>query len=261
LRPLLDNRVVIVAGVGPGLGVALVRRCATHGARVVAAARTGERLEAVVREVEAQDGRALGFTADLTDASDCAGLIEAALHHFGTIDALIFNAFQQPPFELVEEQTVDVVRSSFEINVFAALTLSQLAIPTMRARGSGAILFVNSAILRQTRPGFGAYKMAKHALLGLSRNLALEVGPAGIRVNSIAPSYIWGESVEQSLRSAAEARAITLEDMKAEVCSAIPRQRFTDPDEIADAAAFLVSDLARAVTGQCLDVNGGEFCH
>lgn len=118
---------------------------------------------------------------------------------------------------------------------------------------------VNSAILRHCRPAFGAYKMAKHALLGLARNLATEVGPCGIRVNSVAPGYIWANSVREYFELLAGQRGISPQEVYDEVAATHALARIPDADEISEAVVFLASDMARAITGQCLDVNAGEY--
>ena len=120
---------------------------------------------------------------------------------------------------------------------------------------------INSAVLRHSRRTFGAYKMSKSSLLALAQSLATELGPGGIRVNSVAPGYIWADNLKWYFAHLAKQRGITPEDVYAETAKAIDLRKLPEPDEIADAVVFLTSHLARAITGVCLDVNCGEYHH
>ena len=120
---------------------------------------------------------------------------------------------------------------------------------------------INSAVLRHSRRTFGAYKIAKSALLSLSQSLASELGPDGVRVNTVAPGYIWGPNLQWYFAYLAKERGTTPEEVYAETASTIDLRKLPEPDEIADAVVFLASPMARAITGQCLDVNGGEYHH
>ena len=256
---LLADRVVVVSGVGPGLGRSLALGAAREGARVVLVARNEDRLRAVADEIAAGGGEALVAPADITDEAACASVIDRAVDHWGRVDGLANNAFQQPPFESLEEQPLDTIRAGFEINLLAHLSLTRAAAPVMRANGGGAVLMTLSSVLRKPRPLFGAYKMAKHALLGMARALAVELGPDGIRVNSIAPGYIYDDPVKFYFQILADQQGRTAAEVEADITAEHALHHIPTPDEIADAGLFLLSDHARAVTGQCLDVNGGEF--
>jgi len=258
---LLKGRVVLVSGIGPGLGRSNALACASQGADLVLAARTKDRLESVAKEVEALGRSALCVSTDIAQDGDCAALITKTIDHFGRLDVLINNAFTMPPFELLVEQSLDVIRKTFEVNLFAALRLSREAAPHLEKSPGGSIVMINSSVMRRARPTFGAYKMAKHALLGLAQSLACELGPRGIRVNTIAPGFI-GQAAANGLAAIQSSQTgDPAEKIKAEIVESHMLRRIPEPDDIADAVVFLASDLSRAVTGQCLDVNAGEFTH
>ena len=120
---------------------------------------------------------------------------------------------------------------------------------------------ISSMVVRHSRLTFGPYKMAKAALLALAQSLATELGPQGIRVNSVAPGYIWAGSVKWYFGELAKQRGVTRQQIYDETAASTDLRRLPEPDEVADAVLFLASDLARAITGQCLDVNCGEFHH
>jgi len=258
---LLEGKVAIVSGIGPGLGRSIAMACAREGADVVLAARTPARLDEVRGEIEGLGRRALSVPTDIAEDADCKALADAAMEAFGRIDALFNNAFVMPPFQSLVDQPIDTIRKSFEVNLYGALRTCQAVIPHMAKSGGGSIVMTNSSVLRKGRPAFGAYKMAKHALLGMARNLAVEVGPMGVRVNSIAPGFIGARAADLLSQIEAPGRGVPAEQIKAEILESHMLRRIPEPDDIADVAIFLASDLARAVTGQCVDVNAGEFTH
>jgi NAD(P)-dependent dehydrogenase (short-subunit alcohol dehydrogenase family) len=158
------------------------------------------------------------------------------------------------------ETDLDGIRAGFETNVLAALRLTRLLTPALAA-GRGSVVMINSAVLRHSRRTFGAYKMAKAALLALAQSLSSELGPQGIRVNTIAPGYIWADNLKWYFKHLARERGVAPQDIYDEMASTIDLRKLPEPEEIADTVVFMASDMARAVTGQCLDVNGGEYHH
>ena len=257
---LLENEVVVISGVGPGLGRSLALRCAAAGADVVLAARTGSRLTEVAKEVAQLGRRAMTVETDITDDAACRRLIDRTLESFGRVGGLVNNAFAIPPLTDLAKVDLDAVRAAFETNVLAALRLTRLFAPALAEHG-GSVVMINSAVLRHSRRAFGAYKMSKAALLALAQNLSTELGPLGVRVNTVAPGYIWADSLKLYFDYLAGERGVSAQDVYDETAATIDLRRLPEPDEIADAVVFMLSRLARAVTGQCLDVNGGEWHH
>ncbi|ACY98303.1 MULTISPECIES: SDR family oxidoreductase [Thermomonospora] len=257
---LLQGRVVVISGVGPGLGRGLALQCAKAGADVVLAARTEKRLVRVAEEVAALGRRALPVPTDITDEDSCRNLAKVALERYGRVDGLVNNAFAIPP--LTDLTTVDLaaVRAGFETNVLGALRLTRLLVPAL-SETRGSVVMINSAVLRHSRRTFGAYKMAKASLLALAQSLATELGPRGVRVNTVAPGYIWADNLKWYFNHLAEKRGVSPQQIYDETAATLDLRKLPEPDEIADAVVFMLSPLARAVTGQCLDVNGGEWHH
>jgi len=257
---LLADKVVLVAGVGPGLGQAVAVRAAQAGADVVLAARTESYLAEVAGKVTAAGRRALVVPTDLTDEAAVQRLADAAVAEFGRVDTLVNNAFAMPPMRSLGKVELDDLRDSFEINVLAALRLTRLLTPALVAAG-GSVVMINSAVLRHSRRPFGPYKLAKAGLLAVAQNLAGELGPQGVRVNSVAPGWIWADSLRLWFDYLAAKRGVPAQEIYDETAAGTDLRRLPEPDEVADAVLFLASDLARAITGQCLDVNCGEFHH
>jgi NAD(P)-dependent dehydrogenase (short-subunit alcohol dehydrogenase family) len=257
---MLRDKVVVVAGVGPGLGRSIALASAREGADVVLAARTAARLDDVAKEVTALGRRALAVPTDLSDADATERLAQAARDAFGQVDALVYNALAMPPIKELGVVPLDAISTSFDANVVAALRLTRQFTPLL-AETKGSVVMINSMVVRFSQRTMGPYKLAKAALLAMAQSLATELGPQGIRVNSVAPGHIWGDSLKWYFGYLAKKRGVTVEEIYAETAAPVDLGRLPEPDEIADAVVFLASPMARAITGQCLDVNCGEYHH
>jgi NAD(P)-dependent dehydrogenase (short-subunit alcohol dehydrogenase family) len=261
---LLEGRVAIVSGVGPGVGEAIAETLAAHGAAVALAARSGDRLEAVKGRIEAAGGRALAHPTDVTDAGQVAALVAATTEAFGRLDVLVSNAVAYAPYHRIEESPVEEWRPVLEVNLLGTITACQTAIPAMRASGGGSIVVVSSQVARTHYAGMkpqGAYAASKGALLVTAMHLAGEVGVDGIRVNSVVPGWIWGPRVQERFEREARERGVSADAVYAEMAERMALHRLPRPEDIANAVLFFASDLSGAVTGQSLDVNGGEYFH
>ena len=257
---VLTDKVVLVCGVGPDLGRALAMQSARAGADVVLAARNEERLRTIAAEISALGRRALPVVSNVAEASDQQALVDEAIGEFGRVDVLMNSAFVQPPQEALLDVDLDQMRGWTDVNVLASLGLVQkLAKSLVDVRGS--VVLINSVVLRNRALGFGAYRMHKFALLAAARSLSMELGPQGVRVNSVAPGYIWSKKVEGHFVRRAEQSGLTPAEMYDQVAAGVDLRRFPTPDEIADTAVFLGSNLASGITGQCIDVTCGEAHH
>ncbi|MFF4769972.1 SDR family oxidoreductase [Streptomyces sp. NPDC001255] len=255
---MLSDKVMLVSGTGPGLGREIAVRGAAAGADVVLAARTEKVLRSVAAEVEALGRRALVVPADILDPDACRGLTERALEAFGRVDVFVSNAFVPPAMGDLTTMDVDAVRASLETDALAALRLVQLLTPTLTEH-AGSVVMVSSAVVHHSRPGFGAYKASKSALRSLAGSLATELGPRGVRVNTVVPNYIWTEGLKGWFAVQAAERGVAVEDVYAETAAPFDLRRLPEPGDVANAVLWLASDLARAVTGQSLNVDAGEF--
>jgi NAD(P)-dependent dehydrogenase (short-subunit alcohol dehydrogenase family) len=257
---LLQDKVVIVSGIGPGLGRSIAIRSAEQGADVVLAARTESRLEEVADEVTALGRRALAVPTDVSDPAAAERLVAATLDAFGRADALVHNALAMPPIKDLGVVDLDAVRISFDTNVLAALRLTRLFTPAL-IESAGSVTMINSMVVRFSQRTMGPYKMTKAALLAVAQSLASELGPLGVRVNSVAPGHIWGDSLQWYFGYLAKKRGVEPQEVYDETAANTDLRRLPLPDEIADAVVFLSSPMARAITGQCIDVNCGEYHH
>ena len=256
--PLLENKVVVISGVGPALGTTLARRCAESGADVVLAARTVERLEDVAKQITDLGRRALSVGTDITDDAQVANLVDETLETYGRVDVLINNAFRVPSMKPFANTTFEHMKDAIELTVFGALRMVQAFTPAL-AESKGSVVNVNSMVVRHSQAKYGAYKMAKSALLAMSQTLATELGDQGIRVNSVLPGYIWGGTLESYFTHQAGKYGTTVEEIYKATAAASDLKRLPTEDEVASAILFMASVLSSGITGQALDVNCGEF--
>lgn len=256
---LLDGRVCVVAGVGPGLGRQIAVLAARHGADLVLASRREAVLKEVAGEVESLGRRALVVPTDMTDLEQCRRLADATLEAYGRVDTLVNNAYTEDAFKSFRKVDLDDWRRIVDVNVFGPLQVTQSFTPAMVEQQGGSIVFVNSMIVRkQPSHPEGGYAVSKGALFTAARVLASELARYRIRVNSVLPGWMWGPQVEAFVRWQAERRNVPEEEIVAEITRDIPLGTIPTDAEVAGAVVFLASDLAAAVTGQAIDANGGE---
>ena len=255
---MLENKVVVISGVGPALGTTLARRCAEAGADLVLAARTAERLEEVATIVTGLGRKALTVTTDITDDAQVDNLVERSMQEYGQVDVLINNAFRVPSMKPLADTTFEHIREAIELTVLGALRLTQGFTPAL-SEVKGSVVNVNSMVIRHSQPKYGAYKMAKAALLAMSQSLATELGPLGIRVNSVAPGYIWGGTLKSYFSHQAGKYGTSVEQIYDAAAAASDLKRLPTEDEVASAILFMASDLSSGITGATLDVNCGEY--
>jgi NAD(P)-dependent dehydrogenase (short-subunit alcohol dehydrogenase family) len=260
MAAMLENKVVVISGVGPALGTTLARRCAEAGADLVLAARTAERLTEVADQVSALGRRALAVSTDITDDEQVANLITRSLEEYGKVDVLINNAFRVPSMKPLADTTFAHIRDAIELTVLGALRISQGFTPAL-AESKGSVVNVNSMVIRHSQPKYGAYKMAKAALLAMSHSLSTELGAQGIRVNTVAPGYIWGGTLQSYFTHQAGKFGTTVDEIYNAAAAGSDLKRLPTEDEVASAILFLASDLASGITGATLDVNCGEYKH
>jgi NAD(P)-dependent dehydrogenase (short-subunit alcohol dehydrogenase family) len=256
--PLLQDKVIVVSGVGPGLGRALGEQAALMGADLVLVSRTERRLEKMAAVVREHGRRALVVPTDITDEDSRRRLVDATLEEFGRVDCLINNAFGIPPMDPISTLELEGLRAAQETNVFAPLRLSSLFADSL-AESQGSIIMLNSCVIYSSQPEYSGYKLSKGTLEHLASSLATELGPRGIRVNSVAPSYIYEDVNKAYFDWIAQESGRTHEEVYAEKAEPTDLKRLATPDEVANAALFLASDLASAVTGVMLNVDCGEF--
>ena len=241
------DKVVIVTGGGTGIGAGIALRFAQAGASVVVNYLTSESgAEFVIKEIHGMGCEALAVQADVSKAEAVEGLVEKTLNSFERIDVLINNAGIYPLNTLVD-MTVEQWDQVVDANLRSAFLCTQAAAKQMIAQGEGgAIVNITSIEAENPAPMHAHYNAAKAGVLMLTKSVANELGPHGIRVNAVAPGLIWKEGIEQEWPDGVQ-----------RWLKATPLGRLGRPDDVADACLFLASSAARWITGASLLVDGG----
>ena len=256
---VFDGKVAIITGIGSGMGRSIALKFASEGANVVLGARREAVLQDVAADVRAVGPEPLVCPVDLGSEESCNHLVACTLERFGGVDLFVQNGHNQGDWLPAMESTPQVWREAVEVNLIGALVITQGIAASMRARGGGAIVFVNSGAMFSNPPRLGSYSASKAALASLGRTLAVELGPDGIRVNNLTLGATQGENTDwfmgknQGLSDEEVAKAV------AEKGAAMPIGHMPTPEECAGAVFFLCSPLAAAVTGQNLNANGGQW--
>jgi NAD(P)-dependent dehydrogenase (short-subunit alcohol dehydrogenase family) len=256
--PLLAGKVIVISGIGPGLGRSLAHEAAKMGADLVIASRTEARLLELQADLAPYGVKVVPVVTDVTDEESRVNLRDRTLEAFGRVDCVINNAFAIPPMDPITQIDPRRLAKVNETNVFAPLRLAALFADAL-AESRGSIIMLNSCVSFSSQPEYAGYKLSKGALEHLASSLATELGPRGIRVNSVAPSYIYEDVNRGYFDFLAAVEEKTHEQVYAEKAAPTDLQRLASSEEVARATLFLASDLASAVTGQMLTVDCGEF--
>jgi NAD(P)-dependent dehydrogenase (short-subunit alcohol dehydrogenase family) len=256
---LLENKVVIVSGIGPGLGQELAYGAAREGARLAIAARSSELLRKIEREIAKSGREVIAVPCDITKPDDCENLIKETVAKYGQVDGLINSAYRAGEFKEIQDSDFSDWQETMNTNFFGTMNLTMAAVKEMTSKSQGAIVMINSLITKKPLPTQGGYAASKGALATATKILAKELGPKGIRVNSVFMGWMWGPPVEMYINYTAESMGVKPDEIIQGVTKDIPLGIIPDDSDCANAALFLISDLAKVITGANLDVNGGEF--
>lgn len=246
----LKGRVAIVTGSSRGIGEAIVRHLAAHGAKVAVSSRNQHACDAVAADLNSLhgEGTAIAIAASLSRKDQLQALVDATREQLGAIDIVVCNAASNPHYGPIRTISDDKFRKVLDNNIIANHWLIQMALPDMQAHKRGSVIIISSIGGLHGSASIGAYNISKAADFQLARNLAVELGPDNIRVNCIAPGLIQTDM----------ARALwENEEVIGFVRRFAPLGRIGQPDEIAGAAVFLASDAATYMTGQTIVIDGG----
>jgi 3-oxoacyl-[acyl-carrier protein] reductase len=253
----LKGRVAMVGGASKGLGLAVARALAQEGASVSIASRDADGVRRAAERLHAETGvPAFAMAADLSDAAAIERWHAATLEEFGGLDLLFANT-GGPPAGPVLAFDDAAWRAAFDLLVLSALRLVRLAVPSMRARGGGAILVGTSSSVKEPIPNLALSNVLRASVAALAKTLAIELAPSNIRVNNLIPGRIDTDRVRQLDAINGSKAGITADEQKARAAAAIPLGRYGTTEEFGRAAAFLLSGAASYITGASVQVDGG----
>ncbi|MEM6375620.1 MAG: SDR family oxidoreductase [Pseudomonadota bacterium] len=247
----MNNRIVITAGAA-GIGRRVAERFAQTGARIAICDSDPE----AIGEAAKSFPDWIAETVDVTDESAMDAFLGRVEASWGGVDVLCANAGTGGPAGQIEELDFRAWRDCLSVNLDGAFLVCRWAARLMRAQGSGLILMTSSTAGLFGYPYRSPYAAAKWAIIGLTKTLAMELGPAGIRVNAIAPGAVEGDRMERVLTNEARASGRTTEALRADYVRATSLRSWVSADDIADTALFLASPAARKISGQVLAVDG-----
>jgi NAD(P)-dependent dehydrogenase (short-subunit alcohol dehydrogenase family) len=248
----LDGRVALVTGASRGIGEAIAVAMADAGAAVVALARSEEDLEATVEQIESNDGNAIACTADVTESAHIEAAFDRAEEAFDPVDVLVNNAGTNPYFGDARDLDIEMWEHIMSVNATGAFRCAREFARRIDERdGDGTIVNVASVGGVVGLPYQVPYTASKHALVGMTRTLAVEWSPE-IRVNALAPGYVKTEFTKGVREN---------EDIHEDLLAEISQDRFADPEEIAGAAVYLAGEAASYATGEIHVVDGGYAAH
>ena len=250
-RVTLEGKVAIITGGSRGIGEAIARTFAAHGAKVVVAARKPDACVAVAESICHEHGAAasLGLAAHTGKEEDCVRLVKETIERFGQVDVLVNNAGTNPYFGPLLNAEMGAWDKTFEVNLKGYFWCArEVARHCIGREAPGSIVSVASVAGLMATPLQGVYAATKAAVISLTKTLAVELAPSKIRVNAIAPGF-----VDTRLASA----ILKNDDLLQQVLARTPMRRYGTPDEIAGGALYLASDAASFLTGHTLVIDGG----
>ncbi len=249
----------LITGAGTGIGAAVARRWVAGGGQVVLCGRR----EAPIAALAAELGPvALGVPADAANEAEMTAAVTAGVERFGGLDALVANAGGEGSGGVLEASDAQW-RHALQVNLLTAVVTARVCLPVLIAR-RGSVVVVSSLAGLAAPPGLAPYTTAKHALIGLTRSIARDHGPAGVRANAVCPGWVRTPMADAEMDALAELHHLQLADGSPDreaayalACAQVPLRRPAMAEETAEAIVFLASPAASAVTGAVLAVDGG----
>ncbi|WP_405544039.1 SDR family oxidoreductase [Streptomyces phaeochromogenes] len=257
---LLQGKTVVVSGVGAGLGHQVVAAVVRDGGNAVLGARTEANLAKSAAELD-PDGAHTAFRAtDITDEGQCEALAALAKERFGRVDAVVHVAAWDSYFGGLEDADFATWQSVLDVNLLGTLRMTRACLPALKERGGSVVVIgTQSSVAAPSQVRQAAYAASKGALTSAMYSMARELGPHRIRVNTVLPGWMWGPPVEAYVKFTAHTESVPESEVLERLTSRMALPELATDSDVADAAAFLASDRARAITGQSLLVNAGEL--
>ena len=251
----LKDKVVLVTGGTGGIGKAIVKAFLGEGSKVAFSSTSQAKIDALIPTLDAAEGQVAGFVADMNKEEDIKNLVESAKNHFGTIDIVIPNAGYEGQAHPVQDMTLDLFEKTYMLNVFAPMLMMKYAAPILIEKQSGAVVVIASAAAFEPTAGNSAYVSSKYAVAGLTKCIAMELGPVGVHVNYICPGPV---DTPMMLRIEKDffGDSMTHEEAMAMLAGNYAMdKRYAKPEEIAYAALYLASEVSAHTAGMGMHID------
>ena len=255
---LLQDKVIVISGVGAGMGRRMAKLASDEGAKVGLASRNIEYIKSIAKEITDQGGEAVAYSTDVTRSEDCHKLAKKVKEKYGRIDGLINSAYQHGDWATTDIADADNWADTYNVNCIGALRMAQAVLPYMKSNSGGAIVNVSTMTTVNPFPGEASYAASKGGLNVLTKHMAKDFGRFGIRVNTCRMGWIGGAPVYGYIDAQVN-NGRKREDVINEITDRIPIGIIPPEEDCAKAVLYFVSDYARVVTGAILDVNGGQY--
>lgn len=252
----LRGKTALITGGNKGIGEAIAKSYAAQGVRVAITGRSQPDLKRVVTEIDSSGGHVHAIAADVTDPAQVEHLIEETTAIYGPIDILVNNAGMAASHKLVDHPD-EMWHKIMGINVTAVYYMCKAVVPGMIESGGGRIINLGSIASKAGNAYMVAYTASKHAVLGLTRALAVELNRYDITVNAICPGYVNTPMVEGAIQNLVSTTGRSEEEAIAYFASTTPQNRLFDVNEVAHVALMLAEENARGITGQAINIDGG----
>lgn len=258
---LLAGKTVVVSGVGAGLGHQVAAAVVRDGGNAVLGARTEANLAKSAAEIDPDGAHTAYRATDITDEAQCEALVAVARERFGRVDAVVQVAAWDSYFGGVEDADFATWQSVIDVNLLGTLKMTRACLPALKEVGGGSVVFIGtqSAVAAPSQVRQAAYAASKGALTSAMYSLARELGPYRIRVNTVLPGWMWGPPVEAFVQFTAHTEKVPEAEVLKRLSDRMALPELATDGDVADAAVFLASERARAITGQSLLVNAGEL--
>ena len=256
----LEGKTAIVTGGGRGIGEAIAMALGKEGCSVAVAGRTASHLERVAAQVQKLGRESLAVVCDVSDPASVAGLFRKVHERWGKLDILVNNAGESHS-ELLARLSLETWNRMLAINLTGTFLCSQEALRLMLPRRSGRIINIASTAAKIGFRYAGAYTAAKHGVLGLTRAMAMETATSGITVNAVCPGWVDTEMADRAIQTISAKTKVSAEKAREYLAADCPQKRIIQPEEIGFATVWLACDEAKGMTGQGINVDGGQVMH
>ena len=254
---MLKHKIALVTGGGTGIGKAIAVKLAKNGAKVAIASRNREQLQKVAAELAQIDLNVLPVQMNVRNRAEVESTVANIVGQWGAIHILVNNAGISG-LTLMNDADDSKWYDIVDTNLNGMYLLTKAVLRNMPDHAGGRVINISSVLGKFGVPGYSAYCTSKHGMIGFTRALALEVVSRGITVNTICPGWVDTEMANLGINDSAKLQGITPEQFKAQAVAAVPIRRFLEAEEIAELVSYVASDAARGITGQAMNICGGQ---